>query len=199
MTGFKYIGEKIEEWEKTPKKHNYVFGAEESCGYLFGTFVRDKDAFSSSCLIAEAAAKAKKEGMNLKDRLYQIYQKYGVHREKLSNFAFGESEEGMKQMEDLMRRLRGNPPQSIDGKKVILVEDYLLGIEGLPIADALRLWLEDQTKLVIRPSGTEPKVKLYIEVTEKGKSDIPSQIKNCEARLSSLSKFFQTQILSSFR
>lgn len=191
LTGFKYIGEKIAAWEAEPNEHKYVFGAEESCGYLFGTFVRDKDAINTACLIAEAAAKAKKEKMTLLDRLYLIYQKYGIHRELLVNISFTDSLEGMKQMQELMQQLRTDPPKKVDGRKVAKVEDYLHGYQSFPPSDVLRLWLEDHSKLVIRPSGTEPKIKIYIEITEKASKDISKQIKHCDERLKSLAHFFQ--------
>lgn len=191
LTGFKYIGEKITAWEKEPQKHTYVFGAEESCGYLYGTFVRDKDAINAACLIADAAAKAKKQGLTLHDNLSLLYQKYGMHRELLVNIGFTDSLEGMKQMQELMQNMRANPPKIIEGKKVVKVEDYLHGYQSLPPSDVLRLWLEDHTKLVVRPSGTEPKIKIYIEITETASKDMETQIKQCDKRLQKLAHFFQ--------
>lgn len=191
LTGFKYIGEKIAQWENKPQEHKYVFGAEESCGYLFGTFVRDKDAISSSCLIAEMGALAKKEKISLLDRLYQLYQEYGIHREKLINLKFTDSEEGIKRMNDLMQNFRKNPPKNIAGQKVAKSEDFLNPIFSLPSSDVLRLWLEDQTKIVIRPSGTEPKIKIYIEAFEKVSHDMQSHIKHCDKHLQTIHDYFQ--------
>lgn len=195
LTGFKYIGEKIKTWESSPDGLNYLFGAEESYGYLFGTFVRDKDAISSACILAEAAALAKKEGLTLNDRLEKIYRKYGVHRELLVNIAFSDSEDGMRQMKDLMERLRKNPPKQVYRKKVMKVEDFLAGLQTLPPSDVLRLWLEDKTKLVVRPSGTEPKIKLYLEGVERAGADLKAQIKALDERLGSLSLSFQNEYL----
>ncbi len=186
-TGFKYIGEKIAEWEKPLSQHHYIFGAEESCGYLFGTFVRDKDAISSACLIAEAASLAKQEHKTLLDRLYEIYKEYGVHRELLVNLKLPDSEEGMKQRERILHNLRKNPPHAIEGKKVIRIEDS---------SDTMLLFLEDKTKIVIRPSGTEAKIKIYIEVMG-GSSNIEDQIQECDQRLQNIKNFFNfNKILS---
>lgn len=206
LTGFKYIGEQIGIWEKSFDAYQFFYGAEESYGYLFGTFVRDKDAVSASCLISEAAALAKKQNITLVDRLYQIYRTYGIHRESLKNLAFSDSQAGMKQMETLMRRLRENPPSRIHGQPVIFVEDYLTGKSKdlqtgkertlqLPSSDVLRFWLADGSKLVIRPSGTEPKVKIYAEVMQKNVSDIEYAIHSCDVRLESLVEAFEKEVL----
>src|SRR5262249_5046096 len=98
LTGFKYIGEQMTLWEKTGE-HTYVFGAEESYGYLFGTMVRDKDGVSSACLVTEAAMKAREEGKTLVDRLYELYREFGMHRESLSQIAFTDSAAGMQEMQ----------------------------------------------------------------------------------------------------
>ena len=189
LTGFKFIGEKITEWEQT-KAHHYIFGAEESCGYLFGTFVRDKDAISSACLITEAAAAAKQKKKTLLDALYALYQKYGVHREKQINLKFKDSQEGMEQIDAMMQKIRQNPPYSINHTKVAKVEDYLPGLFSLPPSNVIRLSLEDQTKIVIRPSGTEPKVKIYIEVSSPPSPDIETHIKRCDEKLKNIEDFF---------
>lgn len=189
LTGFKYIGEQIGIWESTGNAYQFLFGAEESYGYLIGTFVRDKDAISAACLIAEAAAAAKKEGLTLADRLNQIYEKYGVHRESLTNLSFADSKAGMEQMQDLMKRLRKCPPTQIGGVRVASVEDYLHGFGSLPPSDVLRFWLEGGSKLVIRPSGTEPKIKIYGEVSGQG------DVATSDARLKQLIDAFQGSAL----
>lgn len=186
LTGFKYIGEQIAVWEKTFDAYQYIFGAEESYGYLFGTFVRDKDAISSACLIAEMAATAKRQNLTLVDRLYHIYRKFGIHRESLTNLAFTDSQAGMDQMNTLMRQLREKPPTHIGGIEVSSIEDYLYGKDTLPPSNVLRFWLSDGSKLVIRPSGTEPKVKIYAEVMEKADADVELAIASCDARLKKL-------------
>jgi phosphoglucomutase/phosphomannomutase len=191
LTGFKYIGEQIGTWENAFDGYQYLFGAEESYGYLFGTFVRDKDAISTACLIAEAAAAAKQEKMTLLDRLHQIYRKYGVYRESLTSLAFTDSQAGMDEMNALMKRLRKNPPKEIGGQMVVLTEDYLYGTEGLPSSDVLRYWLKDGSKLVIRPSGTEPKVKIYAEVKQEAGGDLNRAIAGCDARLKQVVEEFK--------
>lgn len=195
LTGFKYIGEQIGIWENAFDAYQFIFGAEESYGSLFGTFVRDKDAVSASCVIAEAAALAKKQNLTLIDRLYQIYRKYGVHRESLTNLAYSDSKAGMEQMQSLMIKIRKNPPAKIGGQAVISVEDYLTGSFDLPKSDVLRFWLDDGTKLVIRPSGTEPKVKIYTEVIQKEAEDVEKAIASCDARLKTLVASFQQEYL----
>lgn len=194
LTGFKYIGEQIGIWEASFDAYQFIFGAEESYGYLFGTFVRDKDAISSACLIAEAAAAAKKQNLTLVDRLHQIYQKYGIHRESLTNLTFSDSQAGMDEMNSLMKQLRKNPPTQIGGCAVTAVEDYLHGKEALPPSDVLRFWLDDGSKLVIRPSGTEPKVKIYAEVRQKAEKNLDAALAACDARLRKMVEGFQREL-----
>ena len=186
LTGFKYIAEKIELWDKNRDGHQFLFGAEESYGYLFGTFVRDKDAVSASCLVAEIAAKLKKEDKTLQDLLYWLYTRHGIHRETLSNVIFPATQEGMKKMESLMESLRHHPPSQIGGKKVVSIEDYLPGLPGFPPSDVLRFWLEDHMKLVIRPSGTEPKLKIYAEMVEKRTDQMEERIRQSDQTLKEL-------------
>lgn len=190
LTGFKYIGEQIGIWEASFDAYQFLFGAEESYGYLFGTFVRDKDAISAACLIAEMAASAKSEGLSLRERLLQIYREYGIHRESLTSLSFTDSEAGMEQMTDLMKRLRKMPPQQIAEQSVVLLEDYLHGKDNLPPSDVLRFWLSGESKLVIRPSGTEPKVKIYAEaVGQKGE-----KLADVDLRLKKMVEVFQDEI-----
>jgi phosphoglucomutase/phosphomannomutase len=188
LTGFKYIAEKIHLWEQN-HEYQYIFGAEESYGCLFGTMVRDKDAVAAACLTAEIAARAKKENLTLLDRLHQIYQKYGIHRESLTNLSFPDSQAGMAQMKALMDRLRKQPPKEICGVPITSIEDYL-GNTPLPKSNVLKYQLADQSKLVIRPSGTEPKVKIYIEVVKEKVHHMEQDIAACDQRLQVISKFF---------
>lgn len=194
LTGFKYIGEQIEILEKASDGYQYIFGAEESYGCLFGTFVRDKDAISASCLIAEVAALVKSQHLTLQDRLYQIYKTYGLHRELLTSLVFSNTQEGLKQIQKLMKRLRSFPPTHIAGWPVTALKDYLHGIESLPPSDVLCFWLSDGSKLVIRPSGTEPKIKIYAEVLEKKTTDIERAIASSDARLKKLIESFQNEL-----
>lgn len=193
LTGFKYIGEQITLWEKENNGKHFIFGAEESYGCLFGTFVRDKDAVIASCLIAEVAAAAKKEGLNLADRLNALYAKYGVYREALVSLNFPDSKEGIEKMQNIMKGLRENPPLAIAGLSVVSVEDFLPGTQ-LPPSDVLRYWLKDQSKIVIRPSGTEPKIKIYIEVKEAPDKDVDGAIARCDGKLRELEEHFKKQI-----
>jgi phosphomannomutase len=171
LTGFKYIAEVMRGWDET-HEHQFLFGGEESYGYLLGTHARDKDAVIACALICEMTLAAKLEGKTLADRLLDLYEKYGVYREKLVSINFSETQEGRKKMSDSMKKLRAAPPKEICGSRVISMEDYSTGIitqvtlgttEKLhfPKSNVLRFWMEDGTKLVVRPSGTEPKVKLY--------------------------------------
>ncbi len=150
LTGFKYIGEKIHQWEtlqretlQSPppqqKNYSFIFGAEESYGYLLGTHSRDKDAIVSCCLIAEMALHFKKQGKTLIDFLEDIYQKYGVFREAQISLAFSPGKEGMEAMQKTMKNLRNNPLESVLGKKVLILDDYEKGLHDLPPSNVLFL------------------------------------------------------------
>jgi phosphoglucomutase/phosphomannomutase len=204
LTGFKYIAEQITLWEQSFDAYQFLFGAEESYGCLYGTMSRDKDSISAACILAEIAALAKKQNINLIDRLYQIYQKYGIHRESLTNLNYPDSQIGMLQMQALMDRLRKQPPAKINGIEVLSIEDYLLGVAKnlktkhktplyLPKSDVLRFWLSDGSKLIIRPSGTEPKVKLYTEVVQETIKHLPTDIALCDERLKALAEAFKSE------
>ncbi|MGE0832149.1 MAG: phospho-sugar mutase [Simkaniaceae bacterium] len=171
LTGFKYIGEKIHEWELNHKQ-TFLFGAEESLGFLYGTHARDKDATITACLLAEMAVQQKKEGKTLIDLLNEIYAQFGPFQEKQLSVSFDGGKEGVEKMQKRMETLRTNPPNELCGQKVVAIEDYLLSekrdlISGektpltLPHSDVLVFRLADQSKFVIRPSGTEPKIKIY--------------------------------------
>lgn len=165
LPGFKYIAEKIRNWEKD-HTHSYVFGAEESYGYLFGTEARDKDAIGASAWIAEAALKAKQEGKTLLQVLDALFEKYGIYLEKLSSAEFPESKEGKEAMQKAMQNLRTAPLQEIHGDRVVRFDDYLKSTT-LPPSDFLVYHFEDGSKLMVRPSGTEPKIKVYCGIVEK--------------------------------
>jgi len=198
LTGFKYIGEMIHLWEMTNNPYTFIFGAEESYGYLLGSNVaRDKDAIVSSCLFAEIALYAKSQGKTFVDLLEEIYKKYGVFREEQKSLSFPPSKEGFDAMQHLMTSLRKNPPQNFCGKQVVVLEDYLESKRHLlqekkseslilPKSDVLLFRLADFSRLVIRPSGTEPKVKIYGSVREEKIDDLPSTITACDERLRTL-------------
>lgn len=212
LTGFKYIAEQIALWEKSADSYKYIFGAEESYGALYGTMVRDKDAISTACLIVEAASLAKKQKLTLVDLLYQIYEQYGVYRESLCNIEFGNKASGIFQMNAVMNRLRNAPPTSIAKIPVVSMEDFFtqkaLNLQTnasfslpcangitLPKSDVISFRLADQTKLVIRPSGTEPKMKIYAEIVEKNPLDILRSIQEIDERLKVFLHSFQQEFV----
>ena len=194
LTGFKYIAEKIHIWEESPRGLKYIFGAEESYGYLFGDFVRDKDAISSSCLLAEVAAQAKASGLTLLDQLYALYRKFGIHRETLFNLSFPDSPEGLEKAKILTQKLRSHPPLQIGKETITKIEDYSEGLQSLPKSDVLRFWLSDGSKLVIRPSGTEPKIKIYAEVMHQPTEEIESAIADADLRLKEMVSDFKKKL-----
>ena len=175
LTGFKYIGEQIGLLEKEGHPERYVFGFEESYGYLSGSYVRDKDGVVASMLVCEMAAYYKEKGLSLLDVLNGLYREHGVYRHSLVNAEF-EGAQGMIAMQNLMDSLRNNHPAAIAGLKVVKVSDYLLSVKkdlatgreeaiDLPKSNVLAFALEGNAGLVVRPSGTEPKVKAYVTAT----------------------------------
>lgn len=162
LTGFKFIGEQIGLLEKAGNESNYICGFEESCGYLTGTYVRDKDAVDAAFMICEMFAYYKTRGISLLDKLNEIYQTYGYCMNTLHSYEFDGSA-GFTRMQEIMQSFRGNITE-IGGKKVLQVLDYKNGLSGLPKSDVLKFLLEGDCTVVIRPSGTEPKLKTYISV-----------------------------------
>ena len=162
LTGFKFIGQKILESEQTGKGQ-YLFGFEESFGYLCGTYARDKDSVSAALLISEMAAIYKAKGMTLVDALEELYKQYGYYKETLVSMTF-EGLEGVAKIRSIMDEMRQNPKESYGGLKVLEVKDYSKGIDGLPRSNVLRFTLEKNSWFCVRPSGTEPKVKFYFGV-----------------------------------
>lgn len=191
LTGFKYIGEVILNLEEKGEEDRFVFGFEESYGYLSGTYVRDKDAVVASMLICEMAAYYKNQGKTLANVIDDIYKNYGFYKNTTLNFYF-DGAEGMKKMDNIMSVLRDNSPADIAGYKVISTSDYLNSVEknivtnknkpiNLPKSNVISYALEDGHTCIIRPSGTEPKIKLYITAVgkdEKNAIDITEKIKN---------------------
>ena len=162
LTGFKYIGEQIALLEEKGREDSYLLGFEESYGYLSGTYVRDKDAVNASFLICEMFAYYKTRGISLIDRLNEIYAKHGYCLNTLHSYQF-EGSAGFAKMQDIMKKLRGDITE-FGGHSVEKALDYLQGLDGLPSADVIK-YLLDCGSVVIRPSGTEPKLKAYITVT----------------------------------
>jgi phosphomannomutase len=184
LTGFKYIGEKIHQWEQKSGGYDFLFGAEESYGYLMGTYARDKDAMIAGCLFAEISVKLKEQGKTLIDLLHEIYAKFGVFREKQMSLTFEEGKKGLDTIQRLMAGLRKNSPMALGGQKVIELEDYLKGTsENLPRSDVLLYRLEDQSKVIIRPSGTEPKLKVYLAAHASQFQSISYGLDSCNRRL----------------
>jgi len=187
LTGFKFIGEKIKEFEKT-NEYTYIFGFEESYGYLSGTYARDKDAIFASMLIAEISAYYKALGKTLYDALMELYEKYGYFKDSVISIK-KEGVAAKEEMEATMTKIRENLPKEINNVKVLKVRDYktnkITDLEtgnvkptGLPESDVLFFEMADNSNLVIRPSGTEPIIKLYFGIP--GKSD-----EECEKKLES--------------
>ncbi|MGN0573510.1 MAG: phospho-sugar mutase [Acutalibacteraceae bacterium] len=179
LTGFKYIGEKICLWEDNGE-HTFIFGYEESYGYLAGTHARDKDAVSASMLIAEMAAYYKNQGMTLVDALNGIYSEFGYYYDCLETFVL-KGREGAEKIRSAMEALRNGGAKLIDG--VESVEDYSKGIGDLPKENVLRFVFGDGSWFAVRPSGTEPKLKIYFSVrgenrekSEKRKHAIQSKL-----------------------
>ena len=167
LTGFKWIGDQIAGLEARGEVERFIFGFEESYGYLAGSYVRDKDAVVSSMLICEMAAYYRSVGSSIKQRLEEIYQQYGRYYNKVDAFEFpGLS--GMDKMQGIMKKLREVPPTEFAGKKVVKVTDYSKPEEtGLPKANVLIYSLDDGSTIVVRPSGTEPKIKTYFTTLGK--------------------------------
>jgi phosphoglucomutase/phosphomannomutase len=191
LTGFKYIAEKIREWESEESGYKFIFGGEESYGYLFGSYVRDKDAVVSSCLIAEAAIDAKKEGKTLVDVLYDIYDKYGYFEERLISLEFEESKAGKERLQHVMQQHRLHPPTELAGEQIVRIIDLLQeGVSDLPKSDVLIWYLAGGTKVVVRPSGTEPKAKVYVMMQEKEFINIDDAKAKVAIKAAAIQKYF---------
>ena len=175
LTGFKFIGEQIGFLEEKGEEDRYIFGFEESYGYLAGSYVRDKDAVVASMLICEMAAYYRTKGISMIEARKRMYEKYGVYVHSQHSFTF-EGESGMIEMQNIMTKLRNEHPTEINGLKVVKFDDYQTSVSKdlttgekteitLPKSNVLAFTLEQGAKVVIRPSGTEPKIKAYYTVT----------------------------------
>ena len=175
LTGFKWIGDQIAKLEAAGEVERFILGFEESYGYLAGSYVRDKDAIIGSMLICEMAAYYRSIGSSIKERLEAIYAKYGRYLNKIDSFEFpGLS--GMDKMAGIMADLRQNPPAAIGEYKVVKITDYLKTEEtGLPSANVLVYGLEGGATIIVRPSGTEPKIKAYYTTLGKDVSEAQAQ------------------------
>lgn len=186
LTGFKWIGDQIAGLEAAGEVERFIFGFEESYGYLSGSYVRDKDAVVASMLICEMAAYYRSIGSSIKERLEEIYAKYGRYLNKIDSFEFpGLS--GMDKMNGIMQELRNNPPAEIGGLKVVKATDYKKPEEtGLPAANVLVYALEGGPSVVVRPSGTEPKIKAYYTTLGKNLEEAQAQKDTLAASLKPL-------------
>lgn len=167
LTGFKFIGEQIGKLEQLGKADSYVFGFEESYGYLTGSYVRDKDGVDGAYMICEMFSYYATQGISLLDRLDELYKTYGYCLNTLHSYEFDGSA-GFARMQSIMQAFRGGIKE-FGGKKVARLLDYVQGLDGLPKSDVLKFLLEDNCSLVVRPSGTEPKLKIYISVSAENK------------------------------
>jgi phosphoglucomutase len=163
LTGFKYIGEAMGRLEQKGEENRFVFGFEESCGYLAGTHVRDKDGVMAAMLVAEMTQDCAAQGLTLPDKVRRMYDTYGIMVNRLLNFDI-QGAEPMRVMGETMARLRLAPPKLLGESTISVIKDYLPGLEGLPQSDVLSYENANGCKAIVRPSGTEPKVKVYLSV-----------------------------------
>ncbi|MDQ0214715.1 phosphoglucomutase [Oikeobacillus pervagus] len=196
LTGFKFIGEKIEQYRQSGE-YQFLFGYEESYGYLIADFARDKDAVQAAILIVEACAFYKKQGKSLYDALQDVYEKFGYYREGLVSLTL-KGLEGTKQIQTILSSLRKTPPKEIHHVKVKMIEDYLTGektnvtegakeVLSLPKSNVLKYFLEDGSWVCIRPSGTEPKMKFYFGI-------IGESLEHSEEKITQLKESFMENI-----
>ncbi len=187
LTGFKFIGEQIGLLEKDNKADSYIFGFEESYGYLTGSYVRDKDGVDGAFMICEMFAYYKSKGISLLDKLDELYRTYGYQINSLQSYEFDGSS-GFKKMQDIMANFRNHPLIDINGIKVDRCLDYAVGLDGLPKSDVLKYYLVDKSSVVVRPSGTEPKLKTYVSTLRPTKDE---SIKANQELADSLKMFFK--------
>ncbi len=190
LTGFKYIGECITELEAKGEENRYVLGLEESYGYLTGIHARDKDGVNGAMIICEMAAYYKSKGITLWQFMNSVYEKYGFFFNRLDNYAF-EGAAGMQKMADMMDELRNNPPKELNGSKIVWVGDYKAGVTtdgetGLPKSNVLSYRMESGDTFIIRPSGTEPKIKIYITAKASSREEAEGKLEVISACVKNL-------------
>ena len=176
LTGFKFIGEKIKDYEENGYYRRFIIGMEESYGYLVGTYARDKDAVVASMLVTQMAADYKKQGKTLYDGLMEMYEKYGYFVQEVVSIELC-GIEGSEKIKGIMKSLREKKPE-IDGVNIEKVLDYGEGLFGLPKSNVLKYLLPEQAWFVVRPSGTEPKIKIYFEVKGESYEQAKEKIEN---------------------
>ena len=197
LTGFKFIGEQIALLENKDQENRFIFGYEESYGYLPAAYVRDKDAVVASMLICEMAAYYKTQGLTLLDKLASIFNEHGYYFNSQKSFSF-EGQTGMQKMENIMENLRNNPPKQISQYNVIAVSDYLKStktdVNGnvskieLPKSNVIEFLLDGGSKVILRPSGTEPKIKVYLIAVDNNKDLATTKLKDIENSAENLLK-----------
>ncbi|WYW09219.1 phospho-sugar mutase [Fusobacterium nucleatum] len=179
LTGFKYIGEKIRQFENKELDGTFLFGFEEAIGYLIGTHVRDKDAVVASMIIAEMVTTFENNGSSIYNEIMKIYEKYGWRLE-ITVPVTKKGKDGLEEIQKIMKSMRAKNHTEIAGIKVKEYRDYQKGIEGLPKADVIQMVLEDETYLTVRPSGTEPKIKFYISVVDSDRKVAENKLTKME-------------------
>lgn len=184
LTGFKYIGEKIKQFEET-KEATFLFGYEESYGYLVGDFCRDKDAVQACMMAAEMGAYYQKQGLTPYQALQRLFAKVGYYKEDLLSLTL-KGVEGVQKINTMMDQLRQQPPAQIGTLAVSVMKDYKQGIEGLPKANVLKFTLEDESWFAARPSGTEPKIKFYFGVKGSSIEDSKGKLEELKKNVMSL-------------
>ncbi|MDD3334609.1 MAG: phospho-sugar mutase [Eubacteriales bacterium] len=185
LTGFKYIGEVIGQLEKQRDEDRFVFGFEESCGYLAGTHVRDKDGVMACMLVCEMAQAYASKRMTLWDGLCALYRRYGCMGTALMSFEIAGALP-MEKMERQMKELRAHPPETLCGSAISNVKDYAAGIDGLPKSNVLSYSTTDGLKAIVRPSGTEPKIKVYLSARSKTAEEAEAQIQQIKKEITLL-------------
>jgi phosphoglucomutase len=194
LTGFKYIGGEILELENKGEQNRFVFGFEESCGYLKGTYARDKDAIVASMLVCEMAASLKKQGVTVLEALERMYATYGFYLAKVKSIELTGAD-AMEKAAKMMADLRDDAPASIGGAKVTVVNDYLTRTSTcvdcatvrpieLPKSNVLEFVLGDKGSVIARPSGTEPKVKFYFTAVGASQDDAATLLDQMVAQMS---------------
>ena len=184
LTGFKFIGQKIKSFEESGDR-TYLFGYEESYGYLVGTHARDKDGVVASLLISEMAAYYYDKGMSLYEGLKELYKKYGYFKEKTISLTL-KGIEGLAKIKEIITYFRENDIKEFNNTKVVDLKDYQKGIDDLPKSNVLKYFLEDGSWIAVRPSGTEPKLKFYVAVKGQDESECAGKIANIESDINKI-------------
>lgn len=201
LTGFKYIGEKIQKIESKKTENNFLFGFEESCGYLYGTHVRDKDAVITTMLVVEMAAYYKQNGISIYQKLINLYKEYGYYKSDLVSLKVSEKENPNK-IKNLFFWLRNNNLEEINGRKIVIKKDFLSSKKynllnntkiniDLPKSNVIQFLLEDNSLITIRPSGTEPKIKFYFSVNDESHEGAEYKLKSLKKDLFEILKEYK--------